>query len=77
MNPSSSLLNFSKVLPLSLVISFPFNNIFPVVTVSIVEIQFRSVVLPLPDAPIIPTKSPFSTLKLIPSIAFVTLSLLP
>ena len=57
--------------------SFPFIIIFPVVTVSIVEMQLSSVVLPLPLGPIIPTNSPSSTFKLILSMAFVTLSLFP
>ena len=51
--------------------------IFPSVTLSIVEIQLNNVVLPDPDAPIIPTNSPSATLKLIPSIALVKLDLLP
>ena len=51
--------------------------ISPAVTLSIVEMQLRSVVFPLPDAPIIATNSPLSTVKDIPSSALVRLDLLP
>ena len=49
----------------------------PDVTLSIVDIQFKSVVFPLPDAPIIATNSPLSTSKDKLSNAFVRLDLLP
>ena len=66
-----------NLFPLSFVISSPFIMICPAVTLSIVDTQFKSVVLPEPLAPIIPTNSPFFTLKLILSIAFVKLDLFP
>ena len=77
MNPSSSLLNLFRLLPLSLVISLSFTIIWPLVTLSIVDMQFNSVVFPEPDAPIIDRNSPSSTLKDILFIAFVRLPLLP
>ena len=49
----------------------------PDVTLSIVDMQFKSVVLPLPDAPIIATNSPLSTSNDKLSKAFVKLDLLP
>ena len=49
----------------------------PDVTLSIVEIQFKRVVFPEPEAPMIATNSPLSTSKDILSIAFVRLDLLP
>lgn len=46
------------------------HQILPDVTLSIVDIQFKSVVFPLPLGPIIPTKSPFSTSKFVSLIVF-------
>ena len=66
-----------NLFPLIFVMSSPLITICPAVTLSIVEIIFNSVLFPDPLAPIIPTNSPFSTLKLILSIAFVRFDLLP
>ena len=38
--------------------SSPLKIMFPLVTVSMVEMQFKSVLLPEPDGPITPTNSP-------------------
>ena len=51
--------------------------IFPLVTVSMVEMQLSRVVLPEPEAPMIPKNSPFSTEKLMSSMARVTPPPLP
>ena len=75
--PNCSLLNLFNLFPFSLVISSPFIIICPDVTLSIVEIVFKSVVFPEPLAPIIPTNSFLLTSKLILSIAFVSITLLP
>ena len=52
-------------------------KICPAVTRSMVEIQLRRVVLPLPEAPIMAVNSPFSTEKEMSFTAFVRLDLLP
>ena len=59
------------------VISLPLTKICPLVTSSIVEIQFSSVVLPEPDAPMIAVNSPFSTSKDKSFTAFVILFFVP
>ena len=64
-------LSFISVISLLLII------ILPAVTVSIVEMQFKSVVFPLPLAPIIATNSPSFTVNEILSIAFVILFFVP
>ena len=55
----------------------PSSRILPALTASMVGMQLRSVVLPLPDAPIMAMNSPSSTVKLMRSRALVTLFLLP
>ena len=77
MKPSFSLLNLFKLFPFNLVISVLPTNIWPDDTLSIVDIQFKSVVFPEPDAPIIAINSPLSTENEMLSIAFVRLNLLP
>ena len=57
-----------------LVITSPLKNISPLVTLSIVAIQFNRVVFPDPEVPIIPKNSPSRTLKDTPLNAFVSLS---
>ena len=55
----------------------PSSRMLPALTVSMVEMQLRSVVLPLPEAPMMAMNSPFATEKLTRSRALVTLFLLP
>ena len=59
------------------VTSRPSTRMWPLVTVSMVATQFRSVVLPDPDGPMIPTNSPGMTSKLMSFIACVIESRLP
>ena len=57
--------------------SSPSSRISPALTVSMVEMQLRRVVFPLPEAPMMAMNSPSSTVKLTRSRALVTLFLLP
>ena len=59
------------------VMSRPPTMMWPLVTESMVETQFRSVVLPEPEGPMMPTNSPAATSKLTPARAWVTESRLP
>ena len=54
--------------------SRPFKIMLPLVTVSIVEIQFNNVLLPEPDGPITPTNSPSQISNDTSSSACVTAS---
>ena len=58
MKPRSSRRNFDNWRLRSCVMSSPLRMMFPLVTVSMVEMQFKSVLLPEPDGPITPTNSP-------------------
>ena len=77
MKPSSSRRNFASARFDREVMSWPSTMIWPLVTLSMVETQFRSVVLPLPEGPMTPTNSPGATSKLTPSSACVMESRLP
>ena len=66
-NPSSSRRKRESSLEESVVISRPATRMEPLVTTSIVDMQFKSVDLPEPDGPMIPTNSPSSTKKLTPA----------
>ncbi len=50
--------------------SRPSTRMWPLVTVSMVATQFRSVVLPEPDGPMMPTNSPGITSKLMSRTAW-------
>ena len=50
---------------------------WPALTVSMVEIQLSRVVLPEPEAPMIPKNSPSSTVKLMSRMALVMPPSLP
>ncbi len=76
-NPSFVRLNFESSFAFMRVMSVPSMNIWPEVTVSIVEMQLSMVVLPLPEAPIMPVNSPAGTSKLTPFTALVTLPFPP
>ena len=71
--PNSSRRNFASSAPERPVTSRPPTEIRPAVGASMVARQFRSVDLPEPDGPMIPTNSPASTAKLTWSSARVTL----
>ena len=63
MKPKSSRRNFASWRFDMPVISRPPTMMCPLVTVSMVETQFRSVVLPEPEGPMMPTNSPAATSK--------------
>ena len=75
--PSRSRRKREICLGLSRVTSRPSTQMLPLVGVSMVDTQLSSVDLPLPDAPIMPTNSPCSTVKLTSSMARVRLPLPP
>ena len=77
MNPSCSRRNLVSCWLLSLVTSSPFTITLPLVTLSMVETQLSNVDLPEPDAPMMPTKSPWLTVKETSRSACVTLLRLP
>ena len=77
MKPRSSRRNFANWRFDMPVISRPPTMMCPLVTVSMVETQFKSVVLPEPEGPMMPTNSPAATSKLTPASAWVTESRLP
>ena len=55
----------------------PSRRMSPALTVSMVEMQLRSVVFPEPEAPMMARNSPSSTVKLTRSRALVTLFFVP
>ena len=77
MKPRSSRRNFASARERRPVTSRPSTRMCPLVTVSMVATQFRSVVLPEPDGPMMPTNSPGITSKLMSRTALVTESLFP
>ena len=77
MKPRFSRRNLASSLGRSRVMSCPSRRMAPALTVSMVEMQLSRVVLPEPEAPMIPKNSPFSTEKLMSSMARVTPPPLP
>ena len=69
--PSSSRRKSAKARDFSFVTSCPLIKTVPEVGASMVAMQLSSVVLPEPDAPMMPTKSPFSADRLTPASARV------
>ena len=77
MKPKSSRRNFASWRRDMPVMSRPPTMMWPLVTVSMVDTQFSSVVLPEPEGPMMPTNSPAATSKETPARAWVTESRLP
>ena len=77
MNPSRSRRKRETSRGFRPVISRPSTKMRPAVGASMVDTQLSRVLFPLPEAPMMPTNSPFSTEKLTSSMARVTLPRLP
>ena len=77
MKPSCSRRNFVSWRDFRRVTSSPLTSTAPPVTLSMVETQLSSVDLPEPEAPMMPTKSPFATVNETSRSACVTLLRLP